>query len=205
MVVALCLTFVLVQFGTAVAVTFVNAIVTDPTNPAFQAHVDSSGNLQVGGTVGINPAANAVTVDSATPVSVTSLDDPGRTPFQAFTVGAFVSGVATGALTVPTGKRLVIQYVSMQLNLPSTDSPVDVSIATTQGCCGLKHRLVPFRLGTDANGVHYNVAQDLTLYAEGRLGVSFEVDDAKGITSSAFEFFAFISGYLIDCTVAPCN
>jgi hypothetical protein len=205
MVVALSLTFVLLQFGTAAAVTFVNAIVTDPTNPSFQAHVDSSGNLQVGGTVGINPTSNVVTVNSATPVSVTSLDDPGRNPFQAFSGGGFVSGVATGGFTVPTGKRLVIQYVSMQINLPPTDSLVDISIGTQQGCCGLKHRLVPFRLGTDANGVHYEVGQDLTLYAEGRVGVTFEVDDAKGISSSAYEFFAFVSGYLIDCTVAPCN
>src|SRR5947209_3575410 len=96
MVVALCLAFVLLQFGTAAAVTFVNAIVTDPTNPSFQAHVDSSGNLQVGGSVGINPTSNVVTVNSATPVSVTSLDDPGRTPFQSVTGGSFVAGVASG-------------------------------------------------------------------------------------------------------------
>jgi hypothetical protein len=179
--------------------------VTDPTNPSFQAHVDSSGNLQVGGSVGIKTTANTVTVDSTTPVSVTSLDDPGRTPFQSVAGGGFVGGVATGGFTVPIGKRLVIQYVSMTINVPSTDAPVDVSIGTKLGCCGLKHRLVPFRLGTDSNGTHYNVAQDLTLYAEGDLGVTFEVDDAKGISSGAYGFLAFVDGYLIDCTVAPCS
>lgn len=43
------------------AASYLNTIITDPTNRAQQAHVDSAGNLQVGGTVNVGGSVNVGT------------------------------------------------------------------------------------------------------------------------------------------------
>lgn len=60
MFVAVCLAFVLAPLGASAAGGLTKVLITDPTNNAQQAHVDASGNLQVGGTVNVGntPSVN---------------------------------------------------------------------------------------------------------------------------------------------------
>jgi len=56
--VAICLAFVLAPLGASAAGGLTKVLITDPTNNAQQAHVDASGNLQVGGTVNVGNTPN---------------------------------------------------------------------------------------------------------------------------------------------------
>jgi hypothetical protein len=104
--VAFALAIVLIPVG-ARAAQLVNAVITDPGG-VNKATVDAGGNLHVAG---------AVTVNSSTPVAVTSADDPGRMAFQAIRNISMAGALGVAFVDVPTGKRLVITYVSGELIL----------------------------------------------------------------------------------------
>jgi hypothetical protein len=136
----------------------------DAENAAQVAHVDGNGNLQVGGTVGIDPAQNEVIVDSSTPVSVTTDDDSGRQAFETERAANFENHQrAVVVFTVPDDMRLVIEYASFYATLVGTQSMQSFSIGTN-----VDHFIVPTFAGMDLDGNPIFLAgQDLRLYADG--------------------------------------
>jgi hypothetical protein len=201
LVIAILTAVVLVPVG-AQAAQVVNAIITDPGG-VNKAHVDASGNLQVGGTVGIDPSSNTVSVDSSTALAVTSVDDAGRMAFQHDTSADFAVNQfeALASFTVPRGKRLVIRYFSAVGSVPVGQTIAIVEITTQVAGESVPHYAVPVPTGSNGLADFFAVGQDTTLYADGV--VDFRVDrtddtGAGGIVLS-------VSGYLIDCSVAPCN
>src|SRR5690348_3575206 len=67
-------------------------------------------------TVGIDSAANTVKLDMTNALPVRNSEEPARTAFQAKSLADFADGVndtLADITTVPAGKRLVIQHVSI--------------------------------------------------------------------------------------------
>jgi hypothetical protein len=104
------------------------------------------------------------------------------TPFQR-TVSTTVQGVASRAvltLTVPAGKRLIIQHVSARLAPTLTSGGVGLeswSVTTTAGGSVATHFLAKphqaFGLAVGENAV---ASQQVTLYADGGTTVTLTVD-----------------------------
>ena len=73
--------------------------------------------------VGIDTAANTVKIDTANPVSIRDVDNPARQPFRKSVFVSLPDGTTFVAInpgiTPPTGKRLVIETVSLSGNVPS--------------------------------------------------------------------------------------
>src|SRR5579859_1156784 len=94
----------------------VNVVNTPSVNVVNTPTVQLAGTstVQVSGTTNVR-----VQNDSATPVPVQDVGTPKRTPFQmtqSFGPASFVnSNVASLGLTVPSGKRFVIEHVSAQI------------------------------------------------------------------------------------------
>src|SRR5262249_32524496 len=85
-----------------------------------------------GTSVGIDPSANTVKLDSTIPVAVTSADDPGRSAFQSGADFALVDGSYSGggSFIVPDGKRLVIRFFSIDALLGTGQKPGPVLVST---------------------------------------------------------------------------
>ena len=172
----------------------VNAIITDPggTN---QATVDTDGSLHVAG---------AVTVDPSTPVTTTSADDPGR---KAFTTGSQLQGMSVGDLTadrtidVPPGTRLVITHVSGSASLPAGQTLTLVQLLVFTNGEHAIHYFVPRFTGTLSGSDRYVFSQDTMIYADDEL----EIVLVRSASNSSGSADAGISGYLIDCSVDPCD
>jgi len=222
MVVAVSLAVVLSPVG-ARAASLLGVVITDPAG-TNKAHVDASGNLQVGGTVnaqqsgnwnvgltggstvGIASSANTVKVDSGTPVSVSSADDPGREAFQKGIAADIVDGhlFAHGFFTVPAGKRLVIRYVSGKIVLPPGQRAVDVFVITSVNGSLANHFVVPVFTASSSGTDISEFAQETQLYADpGPFDVEVGADRSDSTGAGTFDIV--VSGYLIDCSVAPCN
>ena len=185
------LAVLLIPVGVQAAQT-VNAFITDPGG-VNQAAVDTDGNLSVSGDV---------TVDSTTPVGVTSADDPGRIAFQR-TFGGFISPGAFAVqegFNVPEGQRLVITHVSGDARLPTGQTLTDVSLQVLAGGVTV-HHFVPAFNGTRVAGDEFSFSQDAMIYADGFSSFVF----VRSATTDSADVSLSISGYLIDCSAAPCN
>ncbi len=193
MVVAILLAVVLVPVG-AQAAQVVGAIITDPggTNKAT---VDAGGNLHVAG---------VVTVDSSTPVAITSADDPGRMAFAAHRVVLFSDSdpsLAQATFDIPEGKRLVITYVSGGVLLPTGEKPYEAFLSTRLAGGGADYDFVPTFTGPVQDRDAFAFSQNTVIYADQEFVVGVLRGNTVGIGQASFG----VSGYLIDCTAAPCN
>jgi hypothetical protein len=187
---------VLVPVG-AQAAQVVSAIITDPGG-ANKAAVDAGGNLHVAG---------QVTVDSSSPVVITSRDDPGRAAFGDLEFLDMDPGtrVANAFVDVPAGQRLVITHVTGDLVLPAVggQTPVNVvlNFAPPAGSPSVDYHFVPSLIGTDVSGSHFAFSQETLLYVDDEFIISWIRSD----TASTATADVSVSGYLIDCTAASCN
>ena len=99
------------------------------------------------------------------PAKVRDVDNPARQPVQAFafcstTAGAF--GCFNDIFAVPVGKRLVIEYASMDASLMPGDA-LRGSIITSVGGEQLEHRLTPT---PPAINTSTSAGQEVRLYAD---------------------------------------
>jgi hypothetical protein len=193
---AMILAVLLIPVGVQAAQT-VNAFITDPGG-VNQATVDADGSLSVAGNV---------TVDSSTPVDVTSADDPARMAFQDDAVVNFAIGSGSAEWSagenIPSGMRLVITHVSGQAFLRSTQKLIDVSL-TVSSPGHASHFFIPTHTASGVLGARdlFVFSQDTKIYSDSNsISIQLRRDpaflDAQAVLS--------ISGYLIDCSVAACN
>jgi hypothetical protein len=172
--------------------------IVDADNADQVAHVDADGNLQVGGTLGI---------DSTLPIATTSMDDPGRTAFLDQVEPTFHQGSeqAGAVMDIPEGKRLVITHVSGSARMPSGQDLIGAALIMQLDGADLPtiHHLVPIFTGIDQTGAPLFVfSQDMLSYVDGPdIDIALTRDT---ITGGGFARLA-VSGYLIDCMVAPCS
>ena len=147
-----------------------------------------------------------VSNDEAHAVPVRDLDDPGRRAFAFFKNDTYRDGEEShfARFTVPEGKRLVLQSLSVQAALGSGQTMI---LASVQGKVNDKfyvHHLAPTFTGpTESGGPMFVCSEERTLYADGGTEVALawlrNDDTGGGITN------AFATGYLIDCETGACK
>jgi hypothetical protein len=139
----------------------------------------------------VNPATN--------PVKTSSVDDPGRTPYQ-FSSSSLCSGTDCQVPTppVPLNKRLVVQHVSAAGLLSSQGSFLQVAVFVDTRVISL------FTPPSNPGGAAGEYAFDQLTLGFADAGSTVRVD---AVTIGSFDrtsMFAVISGYLLDCTVNQC-
>ncbi|HEV8649976.1 MAG TPA: hypothetical protein VG276_11375 [Actinomycetes bacterium] len=196
LVVGLVAALLLAPVGAQAAASLADVVITDPADPARQAHVDANGNLRVAGSVRV----------ADTPLAVTSADDPGRLAFLRQVILSFRidSTSATNSFLVPAGKRLVIRYVSADADLPTGQRLIVLGLHTRIILGQLvPHHFVPVFTGTIGTRGHFAVAQDTQLYAAPETSVFIAA--ARSGTGGEGTITVSVSGYLIDCAVGACS
>ena len=151
-----------------------------------------------------NDAANPVPVVAQKPTA----GDPGRSAFAYFKSSEFGSEESPHAeFTVPAGKRLVIESVSVVANLPTGQSMLSGSIDATVNGKLQDYFLAPTFTGVlrvNANRL-FVASQQTTLYADGGTDVHvFALRDSIS-TSGLAIFNVSVQGHLIDCSAGPCS
>ena len=184
-----------------------NVIVTN--FPATQA---VSGTVNVGnfpatqavsGTVGITGTPN-VNVTDTTPLPVTVANNPALQPVQASTSCTIPAGLqqcspAVLISGVSAGQRLVIEFVSATVALPTGEHLESFDIATTGGGNFINHFLAPgYSFDNGTTTAWYALSRDLTVYADGGSGVTVQCVRLE-TTSTPDAICNFtISGYLVN-------
>lgn len=140
--------------------------------------------------VGTNAASNSVgqTAPTLTPLPLMT-----QTPFQV-TVPINVNNFVYTPVTIPSGKRLVIAYVSLSGAAAGSGGgvqPIAILAATVNGTQALYY-FSPTPSSTVAD--QYYLAQNTTIYAD-----ALEVAPAfAGYSPSLLVFDVVISGYLVE-------
>ena len=154
------------------------------------------GTVQNSIPVTVQNPTTAVTIQN-TP-SVKSADNPAFQPFSA--VNSKTSGLPGDHISfdVPTGKRLVIEYVSAQARLPNGQNAIFSVIVFNSDSTFSSFRLPRAAEGTDESGdAIFTVGQSLRLYSSARTE-SVEVVFERNNSAGQMLLEASISGYLVD-------
>ena len=144
------------------------------------------------------PAADVNVVNTP---SVRDADNPAHQPVQAIVacLADNVLGCSEIIYTVPEGKRLVIEFVSMEAIL-TADQKAQLKIETTAGGANVTHNfpLTPPAVVFQGEAVVSTLAQPVRLYADA--GTSVEIKARRNNIGPAFKAFfrVSISGYLVD-------
>ena len=140
--------------------------------------------------------------DEANAVPVTIQGAPAEpTPFQRSSNTLLEIGDDTGGVgfaSVPMGKRLVIEHMSVNLDLDAGANAVcGVIVMTDGGVTTMSHTLVVVPQGFFASRENFSVSQQITLFAESGQDVTVQCG-WKPTISFSVQMAAAISGYLVD-------
>ena len=135
---------------------------------------------------------------ASNPALVRSVDRPAAQPYRALVSADFSNGVttATTVLTagVPAGKRLVIEFVTTYVHLPTSQIAIVAGLGSTGS---LDHYITLTGVGNDANGRSIFVGTH-------RVFVIFEPDTRvtvsalRNSSTGTGQVAMTISGYLVD-------
>jgi hypothetical protein len=162
-------------------------------------------NLASGASVGINPSGNTVQVGNtaSAPVLVRDVDSPARQPFQDFNSIDLVAPFGNTErvlFTVPTDKRLVIEFISLLALMPADQkSTVTLRTFINDGHPSTsfgKSFLVLTAQGTFNATDIYTASQPVRIYADPGTEVFFLVSRTSGTGSAQYQ--VCISGYFVD-------
>jgi len=119
-------------------------------------------------------------------------------PFQQEVILKFTAGQreAFGSVSVPSGKRLVIEHVSARVMLPTGQKLFESRITTVQTAGGAEgyHYLSTTAEGSYLGSDFFSISQSLRLYSVGYAKFSFFRAD----TAQAGLVNAAVSGYLVN-------
>ena len=146
--------------------------------------------LAAGSNITITPVGNTLTIASSGGAS------PASSAFQAVVQGTWQDGdgSANQTLSIPAGKRLVIEYISMTASLAVGQTLVDVFFKAT-----LDGNEVDFRIALAANGSFpispytHAIDKPVHIYADSLLVTAFRSPGSGGGS-----YALRISGYLVD-------
>lgn len=152
-----------------------------------------------------NTAANPVpvTAQNALPVTVqnavatTAADNPAFHAFARSSQHADVTGGNDNIdFDVPAGKILVIELMTLQINLPEGQEPSRVEVEVKTNGSLVEHKLsVALQRSTGASV--YEATHPLRLYADPGTG-SIQFAFSRSNNSDTFTWWASIAGYLVD-------
>jgi hypothetical protein len=139
----------------------------------------------------------------ANPVPTQAVDNPARQPVGLDVQdsiadgqpGAFATfGDANGPYTVPAGKRLVVESISAQFNLPTGQKPTDLLFLTTINGRQAGFTALPI-FSSSANGTDFfQVAANFTAYVDP--GTQLQVLCDRSSTTGAAACFVLVMGHL---------
>ena len=202
---AICVAIVLAPMAVVAASTgsrsstIQKVLVTDPIH-AYEARVSSTGALKVGGTVNVGnlpatqPVSGSVNIGNLPTTqnvggTVTAVPGSPGTPFT-------VTSAAAASFTqfsVPSGKHLAIQTVSVRVAVTTGDKVNAVFEHRTNGTFG--ELFVPLTLAFTFGGNDYYVATlPVDVYADPSSTVAFHASDVGAGTTA--QTFLTVSGYL---------
>lgn len=145
-----------------------------------------------------------VTNDDAHAVPVREMN--GRNAFAFFENDSYEDGddAHFARFTVPEGKRLVIESLSIEATLPAGQTMVLASVQARANGSFFVHHLGPTYHGQTSNNLSmFLVSQERTLYADGGHEVALtwlrNSRAGGGITNAS------LVGYLIDCDADVCK
>ena len=142
---------------------------------------------------------NGVTISSATPVHTISTDDPAKSAFAMTTTFVWEDGqnIAQQILTVPAGKRFVIEYLSADGSLQSGQHASYVRLAiTTNGVIGLyTFPVQPYAAGGAAV---FLASQSTHLYADP--GTELAVVAVRDSNAGTGAGEVFVTGHLVNAS-----
>jgi hypothetical protein len=138
--------------------------------------------------------------DSSTPLPVRDVDNPARQSFQRELDPLVPSGSfsASDSLTVPAGKRFVIEFASASIDT-TAGTKMWVRIQTTSSGVGLSYSLLPQLQGNfGADGSDFLLAsQPMKLYADPGTQVTVVVNVLGGVANTNTGAAVSLSGYLV--------
>jgi hypothetical protein len=150
-----------------------------------------------------NDAANPVPVVEQKPTA----GDPGRSAFAYFENSEWGNSSSPHAeFTVPAGKRLVIESVSVQADLPTGQNMLSAAVQALVNGKLQDYFMAPTFTGLERLNLHrhYVASQQTTVYADAGTTVSvFAIRDS--IATDGGHFNVSVQGHLIDCTAGPCS
>jgi hypothetical protein len=146
--------------------------------------------LAVGPNLSIKAAGNMLTIAS-------TIQDPALSAFQAaihlrWETGQFDD---TEQLVVPTGKRLVIEYVTIRAVPGFNAATTDCQITSTANSTTVSHNIFPLNGGSAPAGI-VSEHRQVRIYADGGTNVVFFARRDLAPGSGTFELT--ISGHLVD-------
>jgi hypothetical protein len=141
----------------------------------------------------VNPATN--------PARTSSVDEPGRAPYQFFKNLQPCSGGVCQVTTptVPAGKRLVVQHVSAFGALTSPGNFVEVVVSSSSSVLST---FAPPLFGNPAGAQGFAFDQIVQGYVDAGSEVTVFISTNGSFNNAASDFV--VTGYLIDCTVNEC-
>ena len=139
-------------------------------------------------------SSTAVLAQYSAPIH--DVDNPARQPW-ACGIANYTSAVTNrnqfSCPAVPAGKRLVIEFVSLRIELPAGVQIDGLSLIATTA--GVSHAHYAILIASPANNQRYNVAQLTRIYADPGTTVSGLVE---GTVSSDLVVLGTLSGYLVN-------
>jgi hypothetical protein len=175
-----------------------NVKVVNTSREPVPTTVQNAVKLATDNIVGINPSSNTVQVGNSesNPALVRNVEDA-RQPFQQMLDFDFADGQITRSvsLSIPSGKRLVIEYASASLGVGQGQAIVHIEINTTVEGVSAGHFLMAASQGTGAggNGV-FGASQQMRVYADDGLFVNVQRNNGSGTAGGRVT----LSGYLVD-------
>ena len=151
--------------------------------------------------VGITGTPNVNVANPATaPALFLNVNDPGRIPYQSFAVGPNTCSNLCEIIfpAVPDGHRLVIQHVSVNSQISTASAVVQVVVA---GGNGANSFFLVTPQGNSTLGF-VDADQPVLEYVDSRqmplVAIKLNLATFNGQPG------ATITGYMLDCTIAPC-
>jgi hypothetical protein len=198
----LAVTLLISSAATSAPPSTIQPVTVTNTPLPVRGNVGISGTAQVNVTntslpVTVQNQATATTVNNSptNPVPVEVINQqPFQTPID-FVIQANEGG-GTGIFTVPNGKRLVIQFVSAELQLNFETFPVNFSLGTTvNGVLVYQRFILVQQVGAGQFPNRYGVNQEVQIYADPGTQVTAQVNK---VGPGYVEVRSSISGYLMD-------
>jgi hypothetical protein len=154
--------------------------------------------------VGLTGTPNVKVANPATaPVLALNVNDPGRIAYQSSMFGCGGGTTNTSCeidfKSVPAGHMLVVQHVSLYIQPTGTPSLANVFVQPSDFRFPVSSFVIPEPNGGNAIALDQSVL--VYVDAGAFLMINFGVPGATGIGPFTG---AAITGYMLDCTIAPC-
>ena len=146
------------------------------------------------------PITDDVAITNSEPLNVQIV--PAREPVQVdfnLICNAPRRSCSSAIYTVPAGKRLTIEFFSMEISNITDPDKVAPFVTTTLGGEAVGHQLglyTEMSVAGSEPGFHFNISENVKLYADQNTDVFVGFDRERGETKFFYKVYAGISGYL---------